>query len=595
MISFSIHFLFCNIFVSIIIGAIFLVKKIAGKYLSGGSQYRIWFLLPVILTIPFLSIRPAGLSQLILLFRSAKSILLPTAVSAAPATAAHPLPTSDWMNDFSISVTRTSFPTVSYLPFALWACGMLVMIFFMLKSRIRLLEIERSALPLQNQKARKLYKKCVTEMGIKRDIPVYSTAFLKSPIIVGMLRPRIYIPIQLISDYSETDMRYMLLHELQHYKHRDSFINCLMNIAAIVYWFNPAVWCALRQARSDREIACDTFVLQMLDADDYIGYGNTLLNFAQKVSRSPFSLVAGIGGSAKQIRKRILNIASYHPPTKRLKIRERILFAIMIALLLESTALIPVLASDTRVPLPADAVVRMEDLSDYFDGVEGSFVLYNSNAGTWDIYNEELATKRFSPDSTYKIYSALFALENQMITPSSSALKWDGQQYPFPEWNQDQTLASAMYHSVNWYFQELDRQADFDTLKDFYQRIDYGNHDLSGGLPEFWMESSLKISALEQVELLKKFYTNEFHFESSSVQAVKNSLRLSASGQAVLSGKTGTGIVNGKSINGWFIGYVEAADNTWFFAANIQDSDQADSTRASGIALSILADKGIFR
>lgn len=594
MISFTVHFLFCNIFVSIIIGAIFLVKKIAVKYLSGGSQYHIWFLLPVILAIPFLTIRPAGFSRLMLLFRSAKSIFLPTAVSAAPATAAHPLPTSDWMNDFSISVTRTSFPAADYLPFALWACGMLAMIFFMLKSRIRLLEIERSALPLQNQKARKLYKKCVAEMGIKRDIPVYSTAFLKSPIIVGMLRPRIYIPLHLISDYNETDMRYMLLHELQHYKHRDSFINCLMNIAAVIYWFNPAVWCALRQARSDREIACDTFVLQMLDADDYVGYGNTLLNFAQKISHSPFSLAAGIGGSTKQIRKRILNIASYHPPTKRLRIRERILFAIMIVLLLESTALIPVLASDTRVPLPADAAVRMDDLSDYFDGVEGTFVLYNSDADTWDIYNEELAGRRFSPDSTYKIYSALSALESQAITPSSSALKWDGQQYPFPEWNQDQTLESAMRHSVNWYFQELDTQADLDTLKNFYQSIDYGNHDLSGGLPGFWMESTLKISALEQVELLKKLYTNEFHFESANVQAVKDSLKLSVSGQAVLSGKTGTGVVNGRSVNGWFIGYVETDSNTWFFAANIQGSDHADSTRASEIALNILADKGIF-
>lgn len=594
MISFSIHFLFCNIFISIIIGAMILVKKILGKFLSSYSQYRIWFLLPVILFLPFFPIRPAGFSQLILWLRSAKSIFLPTAVSAAPATAAHPLPTSDWMNDFSISVTRTSFPAVSYLPFALWACGMLAMIFFMVKSRIRLLEIERSALLLQNQKARKLYKKCAAEMGIKRDIPVYSTAFLKSPIIVGMLRPRIYIPIHLISDYNETDMRYMLLHELQHYKHWDCLINCLMNLAAIVYWFNPVVWCALKQARSDREIACDTFVLQMLDADDYIGYGNTLLNFAQKVSHSPFSLATGIGGSAKQIRKRILNIASYRPPTKRLKIRERILFAIMIALLLESTALIPVLASDTRVPLPADAVVRIEDLSDYFDGVEGSFVLYNSNADTWDIYNEELATKRFSPDSTYKIYSALFALENQMITPSSSSLKWDGQQYPFPEWNQDQTLASAMHHSVNWYFQELDRQAGFDALMDFYQKIDYGNHDLSGGLPEFWMESSLKISALEQVELLKKLYTNEFHFDNANVQAVRDSLTLSVSGQAVLSGKTGTGVVNGKNINGWLIGYVETISNTWFFATNIQGSDHADSTRASEITLRILSDKGIY-
>lgn len=578
-----------------IIGAIILVKKISGKHLSGTSQYRIWFLLPVILALPFLSVRPAGLSQLMLWIHSIKFIISPETTALAPVVDADPLPQADWINDFGISVTRTSSSGAGYLPFALWAGGMLVMIFFMLKSRIRLLQIERSALPLQSQRARMLYKKCTEEMRIRRNIPVCSTAFLKSPIIVGVFRPRIYIPIHLISDYNEKELRYMLLHELQHYKHRDSFINCLLNAAAVVYWFNPVVWYALREARSDREIACDTFVLQMLDHDEHIGYGNALLNFARKMSRSPFSLATGIDGSAKQIRKRILNIAAYHPPTRRIKIRERILFTIMIVLLLESTALIPVLASDTDVPLPANAVVQADDLSDYFAGTEGCFVLYDSNADTWNIYNEELAAKRFAPNSTYKIYSALAALENQTITPASSALTWDGQSYPFPEWNQDQTLASAMQGSVNWYFQELDEKAGLDALKDFYQRIDYGNQDLSGGLSEFWMESSLKISALEQVELLKKFYTNEFHFENSGIEAVRDSLRLSSSGQAVLSGKTGTGIVNGKSINGWFIGYVEADGNTWFFAANIQGSDNASGTRASGIALNILKDKGIYR
>ena len=464
----------------------------------------------------------------------------------------------------------------------------------MMRSRKRLHRIEKSALPLQSADVRMLYQRCRTQLQIRRDIPIYSTAFIRSPIIVGMFRPRIYIPIQLIADFAENDVRYMLLHELQHYKHRDALVNCLMNLAAVLYWFNPAVWYAAREIRTDREVACDSFVLQMLDQTDYIAYGNTLLNFAQKISLCPFSLAAGIGGSTRQIRKRILNIAAYKPQTRWLRVRERIALALLAALILESTALIPVLAADAKAALPKGAVVQKEDLSGSFAGHEGCFVLYDANADCWTIYNESHAVKRFPPDSTYKIYSALFALENQLIRPDASTLAWSGQAYVYPEWNQDQNLDSAMKRSVNWYFQELDRRADWDALKGFYRAIEYGNCDLSGGVHDFWLESSLRISAVEQVELLRKLYTNEFDLDSRSVQAVKDSLKLSVQNGSVLFGKTGTGIVNGKSVNGWFVGYVESDGSTWFFATNIRGTDHADSLTAAEITRDILAAKQIL-
>ena len=139
------------------------------------------------------------------------------------------------------------------------------MIILVIKSSIRLQNLKKSALPLQNPEVRKLYHRCMKEMGINRNIHVYSTAFLKSPIIVGLLKPCIYLPIHLISDYNESDMRYMLLHELQHYKHKDAIANYLMNFAGVIYWFNPLVWYALKEMRNDREVACDTSVLKMLE------------------------------------------------------------------------------------------------------------------------------------------------------------------------------------------------------------------------------------------------------------------------------------------------------------------------------------------
>lgn len=594
MISFSVHFLFCNLLISMMIGFILLAKKILGKHLSGCCQYRIWFLLPIILSLPFLSVRPAGLSQIMHWLHSVQAMLMPKNDAAVSFPVPNQLSAADRIKDFGISVTRDSAPFAAYLPFVLWVAGMPVMILFMIQSKIRLHHLEQSALPLQNPEVKLLYQKCMTEMQLQRTIPIYSTAFLRSPVMVGMFRPRIYLPIYLISDFEESDIRYILLHELQHYKHKDAFVNCLMNIATIVYWFNPIVRYALAQARTDREVACDTFVLQMLDTSDYIDYGNTLLNFAQQIPQSPISLAAGIGGSTKQIRKRILNIASYKPQTKQHKRKERLIFAVLLVLILESTAYIPVFASNTSASLPKDAVIHTDDLSEFFADYEGCFVLYDSNADTWDIYNETLAAKRLSPNSTYKIYSALFALENQLIRPSASTLTWNGQAYPFSAWNQDQTLASAMQNSVNWYFQALDQTADFEALKKFYKTIDYGNHDLSGGVSEFWLESSLKISAVEQVELLRKLYTNEFQYDTHNVEAVKASLKLSASENSVLYGKTGTGIVNGKNANGWFIGYVETDNNTWFFATNIQGNDHADSLSAGAITRTILKAKQLL-
>lgn len=90
------------------------------------------------------------------------------------------------------------------------------MIVLVIKSSLRLRALKKTALPLQNLEVRKLYDRCLNEMNIAGGISIYSTAFLKSPVMVGVLKPCIYLPIHLISEYKASDMRYMLLHELQH-------------------------------------------------------------------------------------------------------------------------------------------------------------------------------------------------------------------------------------------------------------------------------------------------------------------------------------------------------------------------------------------
>ena len=610
MADFGIRFFLCNIFICIIIGFLIIVKRVFKNYLTSRMQFNLWFLLLGILAVPFVPFRPASFTQVLALFGAWKnaassnrgtiteSFLDPKASGAA-----------NQMNDFALSVSRKTPSIIGLIFCGIWLVGILAMILSVIKSVSRLNAMKKSALPLQNNTVRILYHNCLKEMRIKRKIPVYSTAFLKSPVIVGLFNPRIYLPIHLISDFNAADMRYILLHELQHYRHKDALAGFFMNFFGILYWCNPCVWYALKEMRSDREVACDTSVLKLLDESDYENYGNTLINFAEKVSLTPFPLAfvsennaAGISGSMKQLQQRIANISSYKKPSIVRKLKGLTAFATISIILSGLAPMLSTYAAEQnryQWNIPSGKVSTI-DLSAWFNGYKGSFVLYDLNGDTWKVYDMEQATLRTAPNSTYKIYDALFGLEEDVIAPDDSFMAWDGTNHPFEAWNGNQDLLSAMQSSVNWYFEEIDKQASPSAIQDYIRKIGYGNEIVNANVSAYWMQGALKISPVEQVELLTALYNNQFDFAPENINAIKNSICLfppeNFSSEGInFYGKTGTGCVDGQDVNGWFVGYIEAAGNTYFFATNIQAAENATGSKASEISLSLLSHLGIWK
>ena len=598
MSDFMIRFLICNILFCGIISILLLMKHILKNCLSSRMQYNLWFLLLGLLTVPFLPSHFFKFSELFFGFTNLK--FLPSA--ATKNASAPPLHTNiagakDWMDDFALSVNEASSSAIGYLLFTLWILGIIIMIILAIRSALFLHSLKKSASPLEDQDVQKLYRRCLNDTNITKSIPVYSAAYLKSPVIAGFWKPCIFLPVHLISDKNETDIRYMLLHELQHYKHKDGFINYLINLAGMIYWFNPFVWYALKEMRNDREVACDTSVLKMLEEDAYEDYGNTLINFAEKVSLTPFPFAAGLGGNMEQMKRRIINIASYEKPTFMKRIKGMTAFMLTAVLLLGFAPFISTYAADgSHYQWDSSSEnVSYVALSTYFGEYEGSFVLYDLENDAWSIHDMEHATLRVAPNSTYKIYDALFGLEEGVITPENSFIAWNGESYPFEAWNADQTLQSAMNSSVNWYFQSVDEQLGFSDVYSYIQEIGYGNENMNGDFSTYWMESSLEISPIEQVELLTKLQNNSFGFAPENINAVKDAIRLSSSDAGTLYGKTGTGRVDGKDVTGWFIGYIETADNTYFFATNIGADSDATGGNATEITMSILSDMNIWK
>ena len=587
MTGFALRFLICNLYLSLILVGFLLIRHLLKNQLSARMSYRLWFPLLALFVVPFL---PLGLSRFSfsflnnLFFRS----LSDTSVSHGNGFDTLEASSGNWINDLSLSVHAHSHSGISFLLLALWILGMLFAILLSCKSLFHLHRIKRSSLQLQDPEAVLLYQQCAQELGVEKEIPIYGTMYLTSPVMTGIIFPLIYLPLPLLSDCSKAELRYILLHELLHYKHKDAWANLVVNLIHTIYWFNPFVGYALREMRCDREMACDASVLDVLSEKDYLDYGNTLIDLAEKNFSSPFA--SGLTDRKKQLHRRISNIASYCPASRKQRFYSITAIVFLSLILLGIAPSLSLYASgDTYSNWEANTEnITYVDYSSYFANYEGSFVLYNPERDTWKLYNKELALARTAPDSTYKIFSALFGLDAGFITPEHSTLRWDGTPYPFDTWNTNQTLDSAMANSVNWYFHSIDSKLGTSKVAKYLEQINYGNEDMSGGLSSYWLESSLQISPVEQVQLLTALYQESLPFASEHMRAVKNALALPSPISGTLHGKTGTGKMDDQERNGWFVGWLERDGQTYLFATNIKSDSGASGAVAAEITLDIL-------
>ena len=587
------HFIIGLLVSSFSVTVILLIRKWFGRQLTAKWHYHLWMFLFMALALPFI---PNDIYNFSSLFSGGDTYQTNEPSSKMKITGTEAVQGLHLIQDFSVSVNRPDLSLLNMGVMSLWILGILLFTFTMVPGWLKLRRIKNYSSSFSNQEVLMLFEECKKRLQIKKSIKIVISNRVQSPMIFGLFQTYIVLPSQHENWLDLKNYEYIFLHELNHYKNKDLVTNYVILFYQIIYWFNPLVWIAFREMRLDREISCDTSVLQLLDDNSFSEYGNTIINFLD-LSKRPSKLQLGtqLNGSKLQIKKRIEQISAYKHSAKK-SIKKSIFIYVLASIIL--TIQLPFVSAFTtendRYYFNNDEAVY-EDLHQFFKGYEGSFVLYDQNAQQYRIYNEEKSTLRVSPDSTYKIYSALFALESNVISPEETTLSWDGTEHPYDAWNMDQNVSSALQKSVNWYFQELDRRTGFETIQSNLQEINYGNSDVSGGFGEFWHESSLKISPVEQVQLLQAFYNNQFGYKEMHIQAVKEALLIEKNEEARLSGKTGTGAVNGKNINGWFIGYVETKNNTYFFATNIQNEDDSFGSKAGEITLSILNDLGIYK
>lgn len=103
---------------------------------------------------------------------------------------------------------------------------------------------------------------------------IYLCDWVASPFVLGLFRPRIYLPSGL------EDKEFIIAHERCHIRRLDHWAKLFGYIALCIHWFNPMVWLAFRLACRDMEMSCDEAVLRKLGENVRSDYSQSLLNFA---------------------------------------------------------------------------------------------------------------------------------------------------------------------------------------------------------------------------------------------------------------------------------------------------------------------------
>jgi len=244
--------------------------------------------------------------------------------------------------------------------------------------------------------------------------------------------------------------------------------------------------------------------------------------------------------------------------------------------------------------MPERQVVMREDLQRAFKeiGTDGTFVMLDMKKNRITVVNAERHTKAYLPASTFKIPNALIALETGVIKDGENPVfKWDGVKREFEAWNKDHTPATAFKASAVWVFQEIARQITDTRMRVYVAQFGYGNRDIGGNEDSFWLDGKLRISALQQIEFLERFYIGKLPVNPKSVETVKDMMFLEKIGNATLRGKTGW-IPSGDNKIGWFVGWVERGDDTYIFALNLDPNEEKHVAARISIAKGLLTQLG---
>jgi len=270
----------------------------------------------------------------------------------------------------------------------------------------------------------------------KMDGNVYETDRIRSPFVLGFVRPKIYVPVGL----SDSDLDYILRHERTHIKRLDYLVKPVAFLALALHWFNPLVWLTYFLLAADMEMSCDERVLNEMGGEVKEAYSNALLSLAtgrHLIGLSP--LVFGEGNT----KKRIKNVLKFKKPS-------RIIIAAAMILVVALTAGFAVNRAENVKPQADD----LKDLQSGY-GTTGDLSKNDTdNPGFLDepetpVNNATAAAKQSADNPVISLYESVTDVDpDQLVPDETGRIIIPDSLYIFIEMSND-TEYCTLYYTEN--------------------------------------------------------------------------------------------------------------------------------------------------
>lgn len=203
---------------------------------------------------------------------------------------------------------------IRLLPFG-WLAGIALYSAVLLVGAIGVERLRKSAIRDVDDKVLEQLTDLKQRLEIAGDVLIGYSDRLVSPVLIGLTRPMILLPISAMAGVPREQLEMILLHELAHVRRYDNWVNLAQRVIEVVLFFHPAVWSVSEWIRLDREYCCDDAVVKHT-ANEREDYAKTLASFMIQSPQHGQLLASAM--AQKPLMGRIRNILNQKDQTMKI-------------------------------------------------------------------------------------------------------------------------------------------------------------------------------------------------------------------------------------------------------------------------------------
>ena len=291
---------------SVIILLYIAITPILSKRYSAKSLYYSWLIIVIGLIVPYwpkinvpaVNIKVKAPAEAIL----TKTFLTVPAVTADTVTQVSnyaPIKNTNLPSDLT-NIQWWQFIAI------IWVTGVIVYLFIHCLKHYRLVKVaDRWSEDIKDEQVLALMESIKKDLGISGHISLHLCPNIGSPMMIGVFKPRILLPFVVIS---QGELRFILKHELVHYKRKDLWYRYLLLFATALHWFNPVIYLMIKVVNAQCELSCDAEVVRNSNKNTRYQYCETIAGLLENQSKIKTALSTNFYGGKNGMKNRFLSI-----------------------------------------------------------------------------------------------------------------------------------------------------------------------------------------------------------------------------------------------------------------------------------------------